>query len=31
MKNQQAKISTPPAGLVRVPAGAIERHILAMR
>ena len=31
MKNQLAKPSTVSAGLVRVPAGTIERRIFAMR
>ena len=31
MKNQLAKVSTVSAGLVRVPAGTIERRIFAMR
>jgi hypothetical protein len=31
MKNQLAKLSTVSAGLVRVPAGTIERRIFAMR
>jgi hypothetical protein len=31
MENQLAKLSTASAGLVRVPAGTIERRIFAMR